>query len=201
MNIECITPVITPPDTYIPRLEIERLILTAHTLDDHNQVIEMWRDPAVTRYILGGQLSTPRETWMRMLSYLGLWSMLGYGYWAIKEKSTGRYVGDLGFADFHRDIEPSTRYIPEAGWALASWAQGKGYATEALLAAIHWLQNTREITSCLCLIEPDNLPSIKLAKRVGFKKSHTLRLNGELTELFILSSGNSTRDKINIAIK
>ncbi|VFS53545.1 Acetyltransferase (GNAT) family [Moellerella wisconsensis] len=136
-----------------------------------------------------------------MLSYLGLWSMLGYGYWAIKEKSTGRYVGDLGFADFHRDIEPSTRYIPEAGWALASWAQGKGYATEALLAAIHWLQNTREITSCLCLIEPDNLPSIKLAKRVGFKKSHTLRLNGELTELFILSTGNSTRDKIDIAIK
>ena len=73
-----------------------------------------------------------------MLSYLGHWSLMSFGYWALEEKETGRFIGELGFADFKRDIEPSLKGIPELGWALASPAHGKGYATEALRVVGAW---------------------------------------------------------------
>ena len=43
----------------------------------------------------------------------GLWSLLGFGYWAIEEKAAGGFVGELGFADFKRDIEPSLGRIAQ----------------------------------------------------------------------------------------
>nr|WP_314268132.1 GNAT family N-acetyltransferase [uncultured Moellerella sp.] len=172
-------------NTQIPVVETERLLLTPHRVEDHAAVAEMWADPRITQYIFDDAISTTRESWMRMLSYQGLWPLLGYGYWAIKEKSTGRYVGDLGFADFYREIEPSIRHLPEAGWALAHWAHGKGYATEALTGAINWLQQERGIKQCVCLIESYNTSSVKLAERVGFKKTDSIMMDDKPTDLYL----------------
>ncbi len=62
--------------------------------------------------------------------------MLGYGYWAARETAGGRAsVGEIGFADFHRGIQPSIDGVPEMGWALASWAHGQGFAVEAIVGA------------------------------------------------------------------
>src|SRR5258708_19773253 len=95
----------------------------------------MWADPSVTRFI-GGKMFTPEEVWARLLRYAGLWSLLGFGYWAIEERTTGDFVGELGFADFKHDIVPSLDDRPELGWALASRVHGKGYATEAVPPAL-----------------------------------------------------------------
>ena len=93
--------------------------------------------PIVVRYI-GGKPLTAEETWAKVLRYAGLWSLLGFGYWALEEKATARFIGELGFADFRRNIQPSLDGVPELGWALVSRAHGKGYATEAVRAAIAW---------------------------------------------------------------
>lgn len=71
----------------IPVLETERLILSAHRREDHAAVADMWSDTAVTHHVMAGQISTPRDSWMRMLAYLGLWPLLGYGYWAVRRKA------------------------------------------------------------------------------------------------------------------
>lgn len=136
----------------------------------------MWADPVVVRYI-GGRPSTPRECWMRMLSYRGCWSLLGYGYWAICELESGRYVGDVGFADFHRELDEPIRGIPEAGWALVPWAHGKGFATEALRAALAWLDGQTRHARSVCLIAPDNQVSIRIAEKTGFRDPAPVRLN------------------------
>ena len=67
----------------------------------------MWADPEVTRYI-GGRPFGVEEVWTRLLRYAGHWALLGYGYWAVIEKSSGRFVGEAGLADFHRG-EVATR--------------------------------------------------------------------------------------------
>ena len=68
---------------------------------------------------ISGRPCTEEETLARILRNIALWPMLGYGYWAATEKSTGRYVGDVGFADFKREIEPSLKGVPEIGWVSA----------------------------------------------------------------------------------
>ena len=75
---------------------------------------------------------------MRLLRYGGMWPMLGYGYWAIEEKASGALVGDIGYADFMREMTPPLDGMPEMGWVLASSAHGKGYASEALAAISAW---------------------------------------------------------------
>jgi RimJ/RimL family protein N-acetyltransferase len=124
---------------------------------------------------------------MRLLRYGGLWPLLGYGFWAVREKQSGRFVGDIGFADFHRPIEPPITGVPEAGWVLATWAHGRGYATEALGAALSWLDGSAAVDRSVCLIAPENKASIRLAQRYGYSTSTTISFNGEDSLLFTRS--------------
>ena len=151
-----------------PTIETERLILRAYRLEDFPQAAAAWADPEVVRYI--GRPSTEEESWARFLRNIALWPMLGYGYWAATEKSTGRYVGDVGFADFKRDIEPSLKGVPEIGWVLASWSHGMGYATEAARAAIEWLEGALGPQRTACIIDEGNRASIRVAEKVGYRE-------------------------------
>ena len=153
----------------VPVVETPRLILREYRIEDFPHVVATWSDPQVVRYI-GGRPFTEEESWARFLRNIALWPMLGYGYWAATEKSTGRYMGDFGFADFKREIEPSLKGTPEIGWVLASWAHGKGYATEAARAAIAWLESARGPQRTVCIIDEGNRASVHVAEKLGFRE-------------------------------
>ncbi len=151
-----------------PVLHTERLTLSAHTMADFEDVAALWADKQVVRYI--GQMTRDRQdSWFTHLRNRGLWDMLGYGYWVIREKDRGVFVGEIGFADFKRGMEPNLSGSPEAGWVIASSAWGKGYATEAGLAAHSWLDETIPGRSN-CIIEPDHAASIRLAEKFGYRE-------------------------------
>src|ERR1700689_3125008 len=116
----------------VPVLETERLTLRGHRLDDFPASAAMWADPIVTRHF--GKSFTEEEAWTRFLRYVGHWALLGFGYWVVEEKATGIFAGEIGFADYKRNVEPSLKDVPEIGWVLATQAQGRGYATEAARA-------------------------------------------------------------------
>jgi RimJ/RimL family protein N-acetyltransferase len=152
----------------VPLIETERLRLRAHRAEDHAACAAIWSDPEVVRYI-GGRPFTAEEVWKRLLQYIGLWSLLGYGYWAVEEKHSGRYIGDIGFADFKRDMQPSLEGMQEFGWVLAPQAHGNGYASEAVAAITAWSQAHRPELRVVCIISPENLPSIRVAEKAGFR--------------------------------
>ena len=93
-----------------------------------------------------------------------------FGYWAVEEKSTGRYIGDIGFAEHKRDVAPSIEGIPELGWALISEAHGRGYATEALRGAVAWGDGHFGGVDTVCIINPDNQASFRVAEKLGYKE-------------------------------
>ncbi len=105
-----------------------------------------------------------------MLRYAGLWELLGYGYWAVEERETGSYIGELGFADFKRDMQPSLGDMPEAGWAFVAAAHGKGYATEALRAVVEWGDRNVKAPITACIIGERNVASLRVAEKVGYVK-------------------------------
>jgi RimJ/RimL family protein N-acetyltransferase len=171
-----------PIATTAPVIETERLILRAHTLDDFGACAAMWGDPRVTRHI-GGRPSTEEEVWARVLRYAGLWALLGYGYWALEERESGRFVGEAGFADFRREVTPPLD-APEAGWVLAPWAHGRGYATEAVRAALAWGDAHLAARATVCMIAPENAASIQVAAKCGYRERTRTTYKDEDTIVF-----------------
>jgi RimJ/RimL family protein N-acetyltransferase len=165
-----------------PEIETERLRLRAHTLADFDALAAMWADPVVVRHI-SGKPSTREESWARLLRYPGMWALIGYGFWAIEEKATGRFVGEGGFADFKREIDPSIE-APEQGWALAPAAHGRGYATEAVAAMIGWGEQHFGRRDFACIISPGNAASIRVAEKAGYREVARTVYKGEPTALF-----------------
>ena len=157
------------PASLVPVIETERLRLRGHTLADLDSSAAMWADPVVVRH-LGGKPSTREEAWGRLQRYAGLWALIGYGYWLIEEKTTGRFVGEGGFADFKRGTSPPLTE-PEQGWALAAWAHGRGYGSEAVAAQMSWAERKfgRE-AAFVCVIDVENAPSIRLAEKHGYRE-------------------------------
>lgn len=151
----------------IPTLETERLILRPHRLDDFDAYVEMWADPEVVRFI-GGKPFGREASWMRFMRQAGIWHHMGFGFFAIVEKETGLFIGEAGFHELRRDITPNIEGTLEAGWALMPTGQGWGYATEAMTAVIGWAGTTFPGQRMTCIIDPDNLPSIRVATRLGF---------------------------------
>lgn len=171
-----------------PTLETDRLILHGHSLADFEECVAMWADPLVTRYI-GGRPSSEEEVWARVLRYAGLWALLGFGYWVVRERASGRFVGEVGLADFRRDLTPALGRDPEVGWALAAWAHGRGFATEAVRAAVEWadahLANPRAGSGrTVCLIAPENVASVRVAEKCGFRETERATYRGEATLVF-----------------
>jgi RimJ/RimL family protein N-acetyltransferase len=173
----------TAASSVVPVIETARLRLRAHRAEDHAACLGIWSDPEVTRYI-GGRPFTAEEVWKRLLQYVGLWSLLGYGYWAVEEKATGRYIGDIGFADFRREMEPSLHGMLEFGWVLAPHAHGKGYASEAVAAAVAWGEQHFPALRAVCIISPENLPSTRVAEKAGFRRWQHTTYHGSPTIVF-----------------
>jgi len=162
----------------VPVLETERLILREHRRADLAPCAAMWSDPAVFRHI-SGKPSTDNQSWMRLLAFSGHWGLLGFGFWAVEEKSSGAYVGQIGFADFHREIESSFEGAPEIGWVLASPFHGQGYGTEGVRAALAWGDAFFTAPRTVCMIAPENAASIRLAEKFGYREyARTTFLDG-----------------------
>jgi RimJ/RimL family protein N-acetyltransferase len=91
--------------------------MRGHRREDFVHSLRLWSDLVITRYI-SGQPCSKEEVWARLLRYVGHWSMLGFGYWLVEEKTSEQFVGEVGFADYKREIEPSIDDVPEIGWVL-----------------------------------------------------------------------------------
>ena len=153
----------------IPILETERLLLREHRADDFAPYAEMWADENVARYITG-KAFTEEESWARYLRNIGQWEALGFGFWAVEEKATRRFIGQIGYVEGMRDIVPSLKGIPEIGWSLAPDTQGKGYALEGARAALTWGEKHFGGAPIRCIISPENAASLKLAEKLGFRE-------------------------------
>jgi RimJ/RimL family protein N-acetyltransferase len=158
-----------------PRIETERLILRPHGVTDFTAMAAMWADPIVVRHI-GKQPSSGEQTWARLLRYAGHWALLEYGFWAIEDKANGKLAGEVGVADFKREVDPPIE-DPETGWVLAPWAHGKGYATEALRAVLAWADARFPATQCV--IDLDNAASRNVAAKCGYSEIARTTYHGD----------------------
>lgn len=169
---------------FIPTVETERLRLRGHTVADFEESCLMWGDPEVVRQIRPSPF-TREEVWSRLLRHAGMWALAGYGTWVVEEKQSGRFVGEVGFLNYRRELQPAVETtIPEMGWVLARHAQGKGYATEAVRGALAWGDQHFGAGSSFCIITPENTVSIRVASKCGYRERGTVSYKGSSLLLF-----------------
>lgn len=187
----------------VQMIETDRLRLRGPRPSDFPDSAALWSDPEVTRFTSGKPLPE-EEVWCRLLRYIGHWAWMGFGYWVVEEKATGRFAGEVGFSDWRREIKPSLQGLPELGWVLAPRVHGQGYATEAGCAAIRWAHShfrKRRVASghagfespiapelgsarMTCIIHPENFRSIRVAEKCGFKEILRTKYKNEPTIVF-----------------
>lgn len=142
-----------------PRIETDRLILRLPRAEDFERYAELLGDPEAARYI-GGQL--PRSAaWRRFLQMPGAWVVQGFAMFSVVEKTSGRWLGQAG--PWRPDGWPGN----EVGWSFHPDAWGRGYATEAAVAALDWAFANLDWDDVIHCIDPDNAASQRLAARLG----------------------------------
>ena len=158
----------------IPRLETRRLVLRGRTMADFAGHVADRADPKVMRHIGKGEVLDEEEAFKGFLAMAGHWAMMGYGVWELEEKASGKRVGVTGFSQKKRPASHPASGAPEMGWSLASAAHGKGYATEAVAAALDWGRGFfGPGTRVVCVISTDNTASVRVAEKNGFKQFAT----------------------------
>ncbi len=150
----------------VPTLETERLILRGYRRGDFTAVYELWSDPRTVR-LMGMQPMTEEECWAKFLRSFGAWQVNGFGFWAVEEKATGQFIGELGFLNAKRAIFPPLP-VPEMGWSFSASVHGRGYAAEGVRRAIAWGEQHFGRVRFSAIIGHENEPSLKLARKFGF---------------------------------
>lgn len=161
----------------------QRLLMRPHERGDYEALCALWADPEVTRHITGAPQDAA-SSWQRLLRYAGHWALLDFGFWAVVEQASGRYIGDVGLMQARRALGERFDSAPEIGWSLAPSAQGKGYAREAVTAAIDWAHTRFGLTRLVCMITPDNAPSQRVAVKFGFEVFARTEYAGAAVELY-----------------
>ncbi|HUB84510.1 MAG TPA: GNAT family N-acetyltransferase [Rhizomicrobium sp.] len=154
-------------------LHTPRLILRMPARTDFPAYAMQRADPVVMKYLGKGDLLSEEEAWSKFQGMIGHWQMMDYGTWAIEEKVSGSVIGFLGYSDKKRPSDHPASGVPEMGWSLASSAHGKGFASEALTAALGWGREFFGPARIVAVISDGNIASLRVAEKHGFRQFAT----------------------------
>lgn len=149
------------------QLQTERLLLRHWTDDDLAPFAALNADPAVMEFFpeaLDREQSDALATEIRRRMDAN-----GWGMWAIEVKATRQFVGFVGLNT--NGVTPRGENV-EIGWRLGREAWGKGYATEAALAALHFAFTELALDSVVAFTTPNNLRSRAVMERLGMRNTH-----------------------------
>ena len=154
-----------------------RLILDRHQLEDLEDCLAMWQDPFVVRLIRATPFDR-RETWNRLLRYVGHWELHGFGYWTIRTRAESRFCGELGFAYTHREMPTGFEGLPEFGCTLARSSWGRNIAQEATDAALEWMDHQKGLRRTIAITDEANRAALALGRSAGYVRRQTIAFEG-----------------------
>ena len=152
-------------------IETERLILTPweDTAEDAKGLFMYAKDPDVGPHA-GWKPHESEEESREILRDIFITS--GYA-WAIREKASGRIVGNISLEPDNRRDGVNSK---ELGYSLAKDCWGKGYMTEAAKAVINYGFEKLNLVIMAIFTAPVNKRSQRVIEKCGFTYEGTIRM-------------------------
>lgn len=171
-------------------IETPRLRLRPFRESDLDDLTRLNADPQVARYLGTGKPLNRNETWRQIAIFLGHMELRGYSILAIEERASGAFLGRSG------PWFPKGWPTLEVGWAVVPERWGQGIATEAGRASLDWCFANLGVDEVCSLIRPDNVPSQRVAIKLGAKLDHTLdEFMGASVEVWMHCRGDPPNSK------
>jgi RimJ/RimL family protein N-acetyltransferase len=176
------------------RLETERLHLRPPRAEDVDELLPVYGDADVMRYIAEGTPWSRERTLLALRRWISFWDDDGFGLFALERRADSRLLGDVGLLAWNTEswtpgsvasIGPSA--VIEIGWTLARDCWGQGYATEAALAVREWAHEELGLNRLISLIHPDNDASIRVAEKLGERHETDVVLSGRPARLYSMA--------------
>lgn len=142
-------------------LETDRCLVRETSVEDVDAFYELYSDKEITEYM--EPLFEDRDEEIEYTkSYIkNVYEFYGFGMWTVLDKATGEVIGRAGVS--YRDGYE----LPELGFMIGKKYQRQGLAYEVCNAILKYMLDNYAIDEVLIFIEPQNTPSILLAKKLG----------------------------------
>jgi ribosomal-protein-alanine N-acetyltransferase len=167
-------------------LRTERLVLRPLRESDLDVLAAIYADPRAMRFLGGPRTRDATRT--RLGWIIAAHREQGFGLWATTLREDGTLIGRCGI--LIQDVEGARE--SEIAYLLGSRWWGHGYATEAAAAIRDYAQSQLGFERLISLIDPDNVASQAVAKRVGMLHERDLEFEGRPTSLFALQQRGQT---------
>jgi RimJ/RimL family protein N-acetyltransferase len=153
-------------------LETARLVLREFVPGDLDFLASMLAHPDVNRYYERQFTRDEAQAWLER--QLERYRRDGHGLWLVEERASGAAVGQVGLA--MQEVEGERH--PEIGWLLDRPFWGRGYATEAATATRDAAFARWHYPRVISLIRPENVPSQRVAERLGMTPTRQVDFHG-----------------------
>lgn len=179
----------TLPD---PVLETDRLRLRRYRLDDLDALFEVIGDAHTMRFYPRRFGRDDARDWITR--NLERYERDGFGLWAMELKATGEFVGNCGPAV--QEVEG--RREVELGWHIHRRHWGRGLAPEAAAACRDDAFGRMGLSRLIALVRPENLPSARVAEKIGMRVERTAEFRGLPHLVYVLERavGPAPRSKV-----
>lgn len=145
-------------------LETDRLYLRQYKNDDFSFLHAIFSDPETMEYYPAPFSIQKTNDWIERNQ--DRYKSDGFGLWAVCFKETNELIGDCGLVKQTID----GRVEVEIGYHINKRYWSKGFASEAANACKEYGFHHLGLMKLICIIAPGNLPSIRVAEKIGFTK-------------------------------
>lgn len=145
------------------QLLTDRLKLRPYRPDDVAAMFAVFGDPEVMRYSQSGADPTVEATSIRIQKLIEHQVRFGFSLWVAEDRSSGEILGDCGL----KQLEEGPAI--EVGYRFARSSWGRGYATEAAAASVHYGFTTLGLERIVAVVEPPNVASLRVLEKVGLR--------------------------------
>ena len=159
------------------QIETERLLIRPIKITDKDFIFDLLNSKGWLQFIGDRKVTNINEAEKYIQKII---DNKNYFYNVFELKETKQQAGIITF--LYRD----NHQFPDIGFAMLPEFENKGYATEATKKYLKEIIDEKQINKIIAITLPDNLKSIRLIERLGFRYEDKFKDKSETLNLYSL---------------